>query len=86
METGGCFVDMGHGEDAGAHFGGHAEAGEIGGPEGVAGEPFIGDGYGALVFVSASGDAEAGEEGAGEFGQEVEAEADRAADEADECG
>ena len=67
------FVALGHGEGAGAHFGGHAEACKIGRAKGVPGEPFVRDRYFTLVFVYVV-DPEAGKKGAWDLCKQIEVE------------
>jgi len=64
-------IDARHRENAGAHFGGHAETGEISRAKGVFCEPAIGDRDDAMILVG-FGNFKSREEGAGEPGQEEE--------------
>jgi hypothetical protein len=73
------FIDGGHGKNAGAHFCCHTKTGEVGGSKRVAGKPFEGHCDGAAGIVGCR-DANAGEEGTGNRGQQIETEADGAAE------
>jgi hypothetical protein len=77
-----AFVQVGHGQCAGAHFCRHSETGEVGGTEGVFRKPGIGYRDKALVFVHAA-DTKTREEGAGHVCQQVHPEAAGAGHQAD---
>ena len=64
-------IDGGHGEDAGAHFSGHAKTGKISGPEGIFCKPFAGDADGAGILIGCD-DTQPGKKGGWESCKEIE--------------
>jgi hypothetical protein len=78
-------INMRHREDAGAHFRGHTETGEVRRAEWVLGKPFIGDGHDAVIPVHRA-DPDAGEKGAGDLRKEEETKFEGVIEEAEEPG